>query len=374
MVGEEPAGTAGEAWPPAAAPNAEDGERAENAHDGVDVHDVDGPRPRFRPLLAVVPLLVLAVVMWAVQLPYFVQAPGPAQEVEPLIHVTGHPTYQSVGHLLLTDVLLYQPNVFQAASAAVNRSDQVVPMNEILAPGQTTQQYITQGYTDMSTSKIDATMVALDKVAGYPKNHGRGALIENVLTGTPAAGKLYPGDLVIAANGKPVATPEDAAVAIKSAGYGGSVRFTVRAAGRTRTVTLSPAHLKGVAYPAIGVAMVDNFPFGVDISSEGIGGPSAGLMWTLGLIDLLTPGDLTGGRTIAGTGVISPNGNVEPIGGVEQKVAAAERAHASVFFVPVDNANDAASVAHGITLVPVRTYTDALNWLAAHPTGPAGEG
>jgi len=346
------------------------------AGDAPERPDHRQPRSKLglRSLLALVPITVLAVVMWAVQLPYFVQAPGPAQEVEPLIHVEGHPTYQSVGHMLLTDVLLYRPNVFQAASAAVSHTDQVVPADQILAPGQTTQQYITQGYTDMSTSKIDATMVALGKVAGYPKNHGDGALIEAVVTGTPAAGKLYPGDLVVAANGKPVATVADASAAIRSAGYGGTVTLTVRANGRTRTVRISPAHLKGLDYPAIGVSMVANFPFHVDISSEGIGGPSAGLMWTLGLIDVLTPGDLTGGRTIAGTGEISPNGNVLPIGGVQQKVAAAEAAHATVFFVPVQNANDAASVASGIRLVPVQTYSDALNWLAAHPSGPAGGG
>ena len=331
--------------------------------------------PGLRPLLAVVPVLVLAVVMWAVQLPYFVQGPGPAQEVEPLIHISGHPTYQSAGHLLLTDVdLLYRPNVFAAAAAAVRPTEQLVPTDEILAPGQTTQQYITQGFTDMSTSKIDATVVALGKVADYPRNHGDGALIESVLSGTPAAGKLYPGDLVVAANGKPVKTIADASKAIKGAGSGGTVVLTVRANGKTRTVTVSPTHLKGLPYPAIGVGMVANFPFHVDISSEGIGGPSAGLMWTLGLIDLLTPGDLTGGRIIAGTGEITTNGTVLPIGGVQQKVAAAEAAHATVFFVPVQNANDAASVAHGITLVPVRTATDALNWLSAHPAGPAGGG
>ena len=348
-----------------------------DAPDRPDAGDDEPGRPSrgLRPLLAVVPVLVLVVVMWAVQLPYFVQAPGQAQEVEPLIHVSGHATYQSVGHLVLTDVdLLYRPNVFAAAAAAVRPTEQLVPTDEILEPGQTTQQYITQGFTDMSTSKIDATVVALGKVANYPKNHGDGALIESVLSGTPAAGKLYPGDLVIAANGKPVKTIADASAAIKSAGYGGTVVLTVRANEKTRTVTVSPTHLKGLDYPAIGVGMVANFPFHVDISSEGIGGPSAGLMWTLGLIDLLTPGDLTGGRIIAGTGEIATNGTVLPIGGVQQKVAAAEAAHATVFFVPVQNANDAASVAHGITIVPVRTYTDALNWLSAHPPGPAGGG
>jgi PDZ domain-containing protein len=89
-------------------------------------------------------------------------------------------------------------------------------------------------------------------------------------------------------------------------------------------------------------------------------------MWTLGVIDVLTPGELTGGRTIAGTGTIVGDGAVGPIGGVQQKVVAAERAGARVFFVPADNAADARAVAKGITVVPVRTYQDALDYLLAH--------
>jgi PDZ domain-containing protein len=328
--------------------------------------------------LALIPFLVLAAALWAIRLPYFVLAPGPAQEVEPLITVTGHPTYHSPGHLLLTDVVFYKPNTFEAVAAAVNPDDHVVREDELLPAGQNQAQYIRQGFSQMDTSKIDATIVALTKEAGYPKNHGPGVLIESVLPDAPATNKLFAGDLVTRVNGQLVTSVSQVSAVIQRAGYGGTVVFTVRAGGRVRTVRVSPTHLKvEVApgkfetrpYPAIGVSMVANFPFDVEISSEGIGGPSAGLMWTLGLIDLLTPGDLAGGRIIAGTGEIAPDGQVLPIGGVEQKVAAAETAHATVFFVPVANADDAASVAHGITLVPVRTYTDALDWLQAHPPG-----
>ena len=112
--------------------------------------------------------------------------------------------------------------------------------------------------------------------------------------------------------------------------------------------------------------VLPNFPFPLSISSGDIGGPSAGLMWTLGLIDLLTPGDLTGGRKIAGTGEIGPDGKIYPIGGVQEKVVAAERSGAALFFAPRANASDARSVAHRMTIVTVGTYRDALRYLEQH--------
>jgi PDZ domain-containing protein len=346
-------------------------------------HDVQelGRWPRLG--LATLPILVLLLVLWAIRIPYFVLEPGPAQEVEPLIHVSGHPTYQSKGHLLLTDVEFFEPNAYEAIAAWVNPHDHVVRQDELLAPGQSQGQLVRQGLSQMDTSKIDATVVAMTNEVGYPKNHGPGALIESVLPDAPATNRLFAGDLITHVNGRPVDSVDQVSAAIKGAGYGGTVTFTVEAGGRVRTVKVSPARvryeiapgqIRTIPGPAIGVTMVANFPFDVTISSRGIGGPSAGLMWALGITDEITPGDLTGGRTIAGTGEIVPNGQVLPIGGVQQKVAAAEAAHASVFFVPVANADDAAAVAHGIKLVPVKTFTDALDWLEQHPTGSSAGG
>jgi PDZ domain-containing protein len=332
--------------------------------------------------LAALPVLVLLLALWAIRLPYFVLEPGPAQEVGPLIHVSGHPTYQSQGHLLLTDVEFFQPNAYEAVAGWVNPHDHVVRQDELLPPGQSQGQYIRQGLSQMDTSKIDATVVALTEETDYPKDHGPGVLIEGVLPDAPATNRLFPGDLVTHVDGKAVDSVAQVSTAIKAAGYGSTVTFTVEAGGRVRTVKVSPAHVRyeivpgrfrTIPGPAIGVTMVANFPFDVTISSQGIGGPSAGLMWALGITDEITPGDLTGGRTIAGTGEIAVNGQVLPIGGVQQKVVAAEAAHATVFFVPVANADDAAAVSQGIKLVPVKTYSDALEWLEQHPAGsPAG--
>jgi PDZ domain-containing protein len=119
-----------------------------------------------------------------------------------------------------------------------------------------------------------------------------------------------------------------------------------------------------VKRPLVGITLVDAFPFGVQISSGDVGGPSAGLMFALGLYDLLTPGDLTAGHVVAGTGTIDPDGNVGPIGGIKDKVVAAERAGAEIFLVPAENMAELRGVDTGsMRLVSVSTFQDALDAL-----------
>lgn len=315
----------------------------------------------------VVPVAVLVFALMAVRLPYFVFAPGSATDVEPLIHVSGTPTYQSRGHLLLTDVSFYVPNTFEALYAWWSPSEAVVPQSDYLAPGEGQQDFIQEGFQEMDTSKIDAAYVALKRVAGYPADHGPGQLVEQVVPQLPAEGRIRTGEIITAVNGSTVNDNVALSKVIRSAGYGAHLRFTLKDGAKTRSVVVTTTHETGVPFPVVGIATVPNFPFDVRINSQGIGGPSAGLMWALGLIDVLTPGDLTGGAKIAGTGTIDPSGQVGAIGGVEQKVVAAERTGAKVFFVPVDNANAAKSVANGsMAIVPVRTYSEALDYLRAH--------
>jgi PDZ domain-containing protein len=325
-------------------------------------------RPDWTRFTWAIPVVVLFWVFSLIHVPYFVLSPGPATDVEPRIHVSGHATYQSKGHLLLTSVFesVETITLYDAVHAWLSPAEELVPARDILAPGETTTQHFQVARSEMDTSKIDAAIVALSSFAGYPKHHGQGVLVEEAFPGTPADGKLFAGDLITSVDGTKIDTPEQVGALIRAAGTGHSLRFAVEAAGQHRVVSVAPAVVKGVDHPIIGVSMVANFPFPLTISSGDIGGPSAGLMWTLGVTDVLTPGDLTGGRTIAGTGTISSDGTVGPIGGVEEKVAGAERAGARIFLVPVANAADARAVGKGMVVVPVRTYQDALNYLLAH--------
>jgi PDZ domain-containing protein len=322
--------------------------------------------------LALVPLATLAFVLYFVQLPYFVIGPGPSQDVEPLIHIDGPPVYPSEGQLLLTTVTVDRTNAYGLFSAWLDPAAAVVSESEVLAPGQTEEEELQVARSQMDTSKIDAAVVALSAYANYPRNHGPGLLIERVASDAPANGKLFPGDVVVAMDGRKVNNLDVARRLIGRAGPGTPIRLTVqgRPSGEAQvTVAPTTAVIEGEERTVIGVLFVPNLPFPLAIDSSNIGGPSAGLMWTLGLIDLLSAGDLTGGRTIAGTGAIDLTGEVYPIGGIEEKVVAAELAGAEVFFAPEENAAAAREVAGEIRIVAVSTYQDALAYLL--PPRPA---
>jgi PDZ domain-containing protein len=321
------------------------------------------PRRRAGKLVFLLPVVTLLFILSMIRLPYFVLKPGPAKDVETLIHISGHQTFPSAGHMLLTSVSFYRPNAYQALNAWLDSTESVVPERDLLAPGQSDEQEFQVALSQMDTSKIDAAVVALTQYAGYPEQHGPGLLVENSFSGTPAEGKLFPGDLITQVDGRPVDSPDRFGQLVRGAGVGRSLTLVVQAAGKTRSVIVAPAMVKDVDHPIVGVSVVNNFPFPLSIDSGNIGGPSAGLMWTLGIVDLLTPGDLTKGRTLAGTGEISPDGKVLPIGGVQEKVVAAQRAGATIFFVPAQDAAAARSVARSIMLVPVRTYLDAVTYL-----------
>jgi PDZ domain-containing protein len=312
-----------------------------------------------------VPFALAFAAAW-VRLPYYAVGPGPANDVGPLIDVEDVPRYPSDGKLIMTTVRFQQVTALGSLVAWIDESQFVVGEDEILPPGADREQEAERAVSQMDQSKIDASIVVLSELFDYPSEHGRGALIEAIGPECPADGELFVGDVVLAIDGRRVASTRDARRAIDGVPLDEPVAFRVRAGGETHTIELTREPCAGSDEPLVGINMVNAFPFPIEISSGDVGGPSAGLMFSLGLYDALTPGDLTGGRTIAGTGTITPAGEVGGIGGIVDKVIGAERAGASVFLVPAGNMQELRGADTGdLQLVSVATFDEAVEELEA---------
>ncbi len=315
-------------------------------------------------LIVVVVLFVMAFLSGVIPLPYYSIGPGPAREVTPLISVTGHRVYPSSGKLVMTTVRFFQLTPLSALGAWLDPNKTIVREEVLYPPGQNRQQEQQRAVSEMDQSKIDAAFLALHTLVGYPKTHGTGALIESVVAGCPAEGKLFSGDIIDQINGARISSQAQASKVLDQQRRGAEIDFKVTAADQTQDVKLTRGVCGDLPDPRFGISLIDPFPFDVQISSGDIGGPSAGLMWALGLYDELTPGDLTDGATIAGTGEIRLDGTIGPIGGITDKVVAAEGAGATVFLVPKDNMKELAGVdTKAMRLIPVATFGEALTAL-----------
>lgn len=319
--------------------------------------------------LPAAPLAALALALVVVRLPWIALSPGPARDVFPLIEIEGAETHPPNGRLLLTTVFTSRVSVVTAVRGWLDSAVEVVPEEAIIPPGQTEEEFEQVSLSQMDESKIAAAVVVLRRLTDYPDDHGAGALVQDVLAGSAADGKLFPGDLIVSVGGDPVEDVDQVAATIDDTRGRRPLRLTVRAGGEERRVTVRPVIPPGEDDPLLGVVLVENFPFEITIESGSIGGPSAGLMWALGLWDLLTPRDLVAGREVAGTGQIGLNGRVHPIGGVDEKVRAAERSGADLFLVPRGNLAEARAVAEEIRLVPIRTVRAAVRFLARGSNG-----
>lgn len=319
---------------------------------------------------AVVLLVAGSFAAGFVRLPFLALGPGPARDVKPLIHVDGTATYASSGRLVMTTVRFRPVTAVGALLTWLDPDETLVDDDVLYPPGVTRREEERRAISEMDQSKIAAAMVALSRVTAYPRDHGRGALIEQVGSGCPADGHLYPGDLVRRIDGTAVRSADDARRLIDTVAVGEPIAFRIEAEGEVHDVAVRRGRCPGIREPLVGITLVQPFPFEISIETGDIGGPSAGLMWALGLYEALTPGDLTGGRTIAGTGSIDPDGTVGPIGGVLDKVVAARDAGADILLIPEANAAELEGVDAGdVRVVPVATFDDALEALgASEPT------
>ena len=333
--------------------------------------------------VAISGVLLAALAAVFVPVPYVILSPGPTLNTlgkgpggRSLIQITGHPTYPTFGHLNLVTVSFQggpsnSLNIFAALRAWLTPHEAVVPQEELFVPGQTQQQVVQQDTQQMTSSQQTSTAAALcvlkikfqvvDTVAVVAK-------------GLPADGVLRRGDVITAVDGKPVTCKASAASLIRARTPGDPVTLTIaRTAGGhrvSRQIHLKTADVQGT--PVVGVRVAENyvFPFNVRIRVGDIGGPSAGLMFALGIVDKLTPGNLTGGRFVAGTGEISADGTVGAIGGIQQKMAGARQAGATLFLTPAANCADTAgAVPAGMRLVKVRNLAGAVSALHALEAG-----
>jgi Lon-like protease len=240
----------------------------------------------------------------------------------------------------------------------------VVPEQEIFTPGQTQQQVFQADTEQMLNSQQTAQAAALCQLGiKFTIKDTISSTIRSVpgIARLPAYGVLHSGDVITTVNGRPVTCRSSAASMIGAVRAGKRVMLTVDRKGAARTFTLTTANNQG--QPLIGVNVVESFvfPFKVTINIGDIGGPSAGMMFALAMIDKLTPANLAGGRFIAGTGEIEVNGTVDPIGGIQQKMAGARAAGATIFLTPAANCRDAAgAVPAGLRLIKVSTLSGAI--------------
>jgi Lon-like protease len=329
-------------------------------------------------LIAAAGIAAAVIVAALLPVPYVILSPGPTlntlgtQSGKPLIEVSGHRTFPTNGHLNMVTVS-YQGgpsdgfNVFTALQAWLSPHEAVVPESELFGTDLTQQQVTRQDTQQMVSSQELAQAAALCQL-GIPYT-----VLDTVFRvglGTPAAGVLKPGDVITAVDGKKLTCRADAGTMIRARKPGAPVRLTVDRHGTTRQFRMKTIDVKGNAVVGVDVNETYKFPFQVKINIGSIGGPSAGLMFALGIMDKLKPGGLTGGRFIAGTGEISANGVVSPIGGIQQKMAGARTAGATVFLTPAANCPDTTgAVPQGMRLIKVATLAGAVSALKALQSG-----
>jgi len=307
--------------------------------------------------VAAVPLVLGLILAAALMpLPFVVYAPGSTFDVlakgeneAEIIQVLGHKTYRTGGELRMTTVLVTAPEtkktLFELMGAWLDPDDAVYPYEAVHGKDKTDQQNQIEGEVQMVTSQDAAIAVAQTelglKVTPLPG-------VAHVNSDGPADGKLMVRDLFLEIGDRPVKTPEDVVEAVRDGTPGKPLEFVVLRDHERTEVTVTPEQGEDGAQVGIVLGTGFRFPFDVQVNIDPvIGGPSAGLMFSLAIYDTLTPGSLTDDQTVAGTGEITPDGRVGPIGGIQQKIVAARDADAQLFMVPPANCEEALNSDNG---------------------------
>ncbi|MGH3695456.1 MAG: YlbL family protein [Pseudonocardiaceae bacterium] len=301
--------------------------------------------------------------------PYVALRPGPTFDTlgvvagKTVVDIKGTQTYPTSGHLNMTTVsVVDNVTLYTALVLWISGRSALVPRDEIFPPQLSDQQVEKQNQELFRGSEANAKAAAL-RYLGYPTTVVAG----EVLPGGAASGTLAVGDRLLAIDGQQLPTAKRAVDLLAGSRPGQLVQLRFQHGDtppRDAAITLGAGAQSGRGYLGVGLIERPEVPFTVDITLADVGGPSAGLMFALAIVDKLTPGALTGDTFVAGTGEIAPEGRVGPIGGIPLKMIRAREEGATVFLVPAENCTEAMQRAPaGLRLVRVGTLTDAVRAL-----------
>ncbi len=332
--------------------------------------------------------LSIGVVLLAVTLvrptPYVTFLPGPTINVlgtfdgKKIVDVTGHKVYPDGGGLRMVTVYPSGPDEKISFVVAMQRwidpQTAVLPRDAVYQKTSTAKSVQQQSAVEMSSSQDDATAAAF-KALGIA--YGINVTVDDVTKGGASDGILRKGDVITAVDGRATVAATSLIDQVRAVKPGTKLELTIRRNSTTENVAVvtrpAPTDAKSSRIN-VGIAETYRFPFNVAIRlSDNIGGPSAGMMFALSIYDLLTPGSLTGGKVVAGTGEITADGIVGAIGGIGQKIPAAQRDGAQLFLVPTENCAEAAGAdydPHKMRLVRVHTLQNAIDAITAWRANP----
>ncbi len=324
--------------------------------------------------------IALAAALTFVGLPYVVMSPGPATNIlgnidgKPLLAVEGATTYPTTGRLDFTTVSVdggpgVTITVYDVARAWLSDSEEVLRVDDVFPPDSSQEEVEEEGAAEMAGSQSVATATALRAMG---REVEQTVLISDVFEGGPSQGLLEPGDVLVSVGDAEASSSDAVRAAVQRTEPGDTVPVVVLREGEERTVAVRTAESARGTVIGVGLRLDYDLPVDVSLRTGNVGGPSAGLMFSLAIYDVLTPGELTGGKEIAGTGTMEDDGTVGPIGGIRQKLVGAQAAGADFFLAPADNCSDVAGhVPDGLRVVRVATFDEGLAAVRGIASGDA---
>lgn len=312
-------------------------------------------------------LIALAALLSFVGLPYVVMSPGPATNIlgttggEPLLEVDGADTYPTEGRLDFTTVSVRggpgdRVTLYDVVRAWASPSDEVLPVDQVFPPDTTEEEAEEEGAAEMADSQNVAAATALRALG---RDVPQVVTIAGLPDGSPSKGVFEPGDVLVTVDGDAASSADAVRAAVQRHAPGDTFPVVVRRGGSERTLTARTAESEGRTVIGVGLRVEYDLPVEVTLNTGSVGGPSAGLMFSLAIYDVLTPGGLTGGEDIAGTGTMEDDGVVGPIGGIRQKLVGARTEGAEWFLAPAANCDEVVGhVPGGLRVVRVATFAE----------------